>query len=235
MQDDRDAEAAARLAPYLALVKARPDAFCNPDPAGVVILTEPADILAAEAEIKARYTARGIPAEWAEGGLFYEDPWMYLTRDIVRFPDGAAGTYHHIVLKGGGNGVVVLPILQGDIVLLRHFRNGARGWSWEIPRGGPQPGDPEANARAELEEEIGAGIERIERLGSMRNNNGMITEVMHIYAARISETGAMALGEGIDRVRRVSPATLAGMLRTGEVDDCHTAHAFLLARLNGLI
>lgn len=203
--------------------------------AGVLILTEPTDILSAEAEIKARYETAGIPVEWAECGMFYEDPWMQLTRDVVRFPDGAAGTYHHIVLKGGADGVVILPIIEGEIVLIHHFRNGARDWSWEIPRGGPQPGDPEANARGELHEEIGAKIDWIRKLGALRNNNGMITEVMHIYAAQLSATGEVALGEGIERMRRVSPETLAEMLRTGEIDDSHTAHAFLLARLNGLI
>jgi ADP-ribose pyrophosphatase len=223
-----------RIDRFQALARNRPDAFVNTDPNGIVILLERSEILAAEAIIKARYREKGFPADWAECGVYYEDPWMFLVRDVVRFPDGGVGTYHHILLKGGADGVVVLPLLDRKIVLVRHFRNGARDWSWEIPRGGPRDVDPMRNARDELEQEIGAEISDIEHIGQLRNNNGMITERMHIYAARLTAIGESNLSEGIERTRLVTPTELADLIRDGRVDDSHTVHADSLARLKGL-
>lgn len=223
-----------RIDRYRDLVRRRPDAFHNPDPDGIVILTDPAEILDAEAAIKERYRTKGHPEDWAECAIYYEDPWMYLVRDVVRFPDGGIGTYHHIILKGGADGVVVLPLLDGKIVLLRHFRNGARKWSWEIPRGGPKAVDPVENATEELVEEIGADVVDIRRLGQLHNNNGMITEAMHIYVATLRSIGASNLAEGIDRVRLVERDDLAAMIRDGDIEDCHTVHAFSLAMLQGV-
>lgn len=224
-----------RVTRYLSLTQVRPDAFHNPDPDGVIILTAPQDILNAEFEIKKRYEAKGHPQTWAECGLYYEDPWIYVVRDVVRFPDGVAGTYHHIILKGGADGVVTLPVLDGCIVLLRHFRNGARDWSWEIPRGGPRNVDPKTNALEELVEEIGADVASLTRLGALRNNNGMITETMHIYHADIRSIGDSNVGEGIERTRLVTPDEIANMIKAGQIDDCHTVHAFALARLHGVV
>ncbi|MEQ8443934.1 MAG: NUDIX hydrolase [Alphaproteobacteria bacterium] len=223
-----------RIDRYLALAKSRPDAFANTDPDGIIILDDRDAILSAERTIKERYRAKGHPEDWAECAIYYEDPWMYLVRDVVRFPDDSTGTYHHIVLKGGPDGVVVLPLLDGKAVLIRHFRNGARSWSWEIPRGGPRAVDPIENAKDELVEEIGAEITDIRRLGQLRNNNGMITEVMHIYVATLSAIGHGNLGEGIGRIELVTPDRLGAMIRDGEIDDSHTVHAYTLARLNGI-
>lgn len=224
-----------RIQAYLDVVQRYPDAFANRDSEGIRILTNPSEILAAEATVKVRYQERGLAQEWAECGVFYEDPWMYLVRDVVIFPDGAPGTYHHILFKGGLDGVVILPVYQGKIVLLRHFRNGARDWSWEIPRGGPRRVDPEQNAIGEIEEELDGKIVRIERIGNLKNNNGMISETMQIFYAELSSIGKGNLGEGITETRLLAPKDLEGMIASGEIDDSHTVHAYALACMKGLI
>jgi ADP-ribose pyrophosphatase len=200
-----------------------------------VILTDPSEILKAEQEIAARYQSIGHPASWAQCGVFYEDPWLYMVRDIVRFPAGNLGTYHHLILKGGNDGVVILPVVNRKIVLLRHFRNGARDWSWEIPRGAPRSVDPIDNARDELTEEIGAEILHIEKIGAMRNNNGLITELMHIYFATLKSFSSPNLSEGIGTIRMVTPDELTDGIVKGTIDDSHTVHAFTLARLKNLM
>lgn len=228
-------EIPTRISTYLKLVQDREDAFENPDPDGIVILKDVDEILTAEEEIKNRYLSKGVPVDWAECGIFYEDPWMILVRDVVRFPGNNVGTYHHIIFRDGQDGVVILPVLDGKIVLLRHFRNGARTWSWEIPRGGPTKADPLQNACTELVEEIGADISDIRKLGALRNNNGMISEVMHIYYAELRSIGKSNRAEGITDLKKVSSAELSELIRSGEIDDSHTVHAYTLARLEGLI
>ena len=220
---------------YVRLVADRPDSFHNPDPDGIVILKELEEVRAAEAEIGARLVREGYPSAWSRAGVFYEDPWIYVARDIVRFPTGALGTYHHVLMRGGENGVVVMPVFQGRIVLLRHFRNGLRNWSIEIPRGAPD-GEPHSeNARREISEEIGGEIGRFEYLGPLHNNIGMLSETMQIYYAELSAIGDPRIEEGIESTLLATPEEVGEMIAQSRITDAHTISAYQLARLKGFL
>ncbi len=233
MDDAYYAEAWER---YERLRAERPDAFHNSDPRGIVILTDRDEVRAAEKTIARRLERDAFPAEWSRAGLFYEDPWIYLTRDVVRFPSGNFGTYHHIIMRGGQDGVVILPVIDDRILLIRHFRNGRRNWSLEVPRGAPASGmSIEGNARQEILEEVQGEIRRLEYLGKMENNNGMATEVMHVYFAELSQTGSANLSEGIEDLRRVTTADCAEMIRRSDITDSHTIVAYTLAQMNNLL
>jgi len=226
----------ASLAAYRELAIARPTAFRNPDPAGVVIILENEERCCAETGIRERLRADGLPVEWAEAGLFYEDRWLWMVRDVVRFPDGEFGTYHRIVLKGGEQGVIVIPVYDGRIVLLRHFRHGARGWSIEVPRGAPESGtDTDELARIELGEECGGRVESLAHVGCINSNSGLITVSMQVYVASLESFGAPNVGEGIVATYLVSPAELEEWIGSGKVTDANTIAGFALARIRGLL
>ena len=221
---------------YDALRAARPDAFQNPDPNGIVILTDENEVRAAEQEIAARMVEQDWPADWSRAGLFYEDPWIYVTRDVVRFPSKDLGTYHHVIMKGGSDGVVILPMFEGKVVLIRHFRNGLRNWAVEVPRGAPTKDmSSDDNARLEIIEEIQGRISRLEYLGPMHNNNGLVSETMQVYFAELSEIGDPNLSEGIDAVIQRTPVEFESMIAQGQITDCHTIVAYSLARLRQLL
>lgn len=98
---------------YEALRAARPELFRNlPD--GIEILTDPAAVAAA-------------------GGVLYRDRYLTLLRDPVRFPDGREGTYIRSIGTTAEPGCVVLPLLDGEVVLIEHFRHATRSWHWELP------------------------------------------------------------------------------------------------------
>ena len=64
------------------------------------------------------------------------------------------GTYIRILPRRPESAVAVLPVLNGKILLLRHFRHSLRKWMWEIPRGFGEYGITAAeNAEKELREE----------------------------------------------------------------------------------
>jgi len=219
---------------YVDLMAQRPECFNNPDPDGIVILTDPDEVRAAEAEVAARMARNGFPTGWCRAGVYYEDPWILVTRDVVRFPTGEAGTFHHIIMRGGLDGVAILPVYQDKIVLLRHFRNGLRDWSIEIPRGAPT-GDmtPEENAADEIGTELGGTISRLEYMGPMHNNNGMVGETMRIYFAELSSVGEPNLEEGIGETLLVTPEACEEMITEGRISDAHTIVGFYLARAKG--
>src|SRR6185312_2069263 len=142
---------------YLAFAARHPDLFENPDGAIFTILLDEHEIDEVEEGARGRLHAKGMPEEWAQVGIAYEDQYLFILRDAVRFPDGSTNTYIRVVdPEGGAHGVIVLAMHQGNVLLLNHFRHATRRWHLEIPRGFGEPGlSGEENARRELEEEIG--------------------------------------------------------------------------------
>ena len=135
-----------------------PHLFDNPSSNGFRILLDEDSIRAVEAEVTQRLAQQGRPSGWAEVGIVYEDQYIVVLRDAVRFPDGHLDTYIRILPRDERpSGVAVLAMLDGRIVLLRHFRHATRAWHLEILRGFGSPGSsPEEDARREIAEEIGA-------------------------------------------------------------------------------
>src|SRR5438552_18213950 len=124
------------LADYLAFAKAHPGLFVNPPQGGITILLDEDEIREAEKQEAQRLEAQVMPAEWAKVGIVYRDQYVLLLRDAVRFPDGSLGTYIRSVEEDEhAPGVVVLPLHQGQVLLIRHFRHEKRDWQLEIPQG----------------------------------------------------------------------------------------------------
>lgn len=124
------------LADYLAFAKAHPKLFANPSEGGITILLSEEEIQEAEAQMVQWLESKGMPTEWARVGIVYRDQYALILRDAVRFPGGFLGTYIRFVgEEDDPPGVIVLPVYQGQVLLIRHFRHATRSWHTEIPRG----------------------------------------------------------------------------------------------------
>jgi ADP-ribose pyrophosphatase len=124
----------------------------------------------------------------------------------------------------------VLPLTpDGDVLLVRQFRAGARRPVAEIPAGllDVEGEDPAACAARELLEETGYRHASLEPLGRIFTSPGSSSESIHLFLAR---TEPRAFGEpepGIELIRR--PLTeLVGEVRGGRIEDAKTALALLL-------
>ncbi|MGW4034214.1 NUDIX hydrolase [Streptomyces sp. NPDC004838] len=125
---------------YERLRAERPELFGNETVGadGIDILFEPGEIEAAR-----RAVGTDEPV-----GVVYEDRFVTLLRDAVRFPGGELGLYIRLVHKGAGAGAVILPIVAG----------GARGTA-----------DGEAGTETGTGTETGAGTET--RAGTGRESD----------------------------------------------------------------
>jgi ADP-ribose pyrophosphatase len=205
---------------YEQLRQARPELFRN-QPGGIEILTDPAEVL------KASGTS-GI-------GVMYEDPYVILVRDPVRFPDGRLGTYVRQVTPAGAVGCVVLPLLGDQVVLIGHFRHADRSWHWEVPRGFGTAGlSGEQNAAKELREEIGAEADELIPLGQLNPDTGMVADPVLLYAARINSVGEVEVGEAIRSYRTLPVSEAEAYVRDGRITCGFTIGALYRARLAGL-
>lgn len=223
-----------RLEAYLEFAARRPELFDSP-PGSVRVLLDPDAIIAVEEQMADEFERQGLGRSGAEVGIVFEDPWFYVLRDAVEFPDGNRRT-HARTLNRIGNGAAVLPMLDGKVVLERQYRHAARRWMLEIPRGGIDPGEtPEEAARKEVREEIGGAIRRIEPLGFLLGSGNLYYNGAHLFFAELESVGEPQLGEGITAIERFSVPDFERLLREGAILDSFTVGAFAHARLRGLL
>lgn len=222
---------------YANLRESFPDLFANPPGAAYEILTDPDEVAEAEASYSAQILSAGLPSFMGETGVVYADPYGMVVRDAVRMPDGNFGTYIRWVPAGNAHGVVILPRLGDDVVLVRHFRHATRDWRLELPRGFGMPGSsPAEDALRELAEEVGVTPSALHELGTIQADTGFTGTPVHLFYAEITETpGPADENEGIDAVRLVSPAELANLIRDETISDSFTIMAYTRATLRGLL
>ncbi|MGP3983471.1 NUDIX hydrolase [Streptomyces sp. KR80] len=202
--------------PYERLRAERPGLFRNL-PGGVEILEGEAG--AAQGEI----------------GVVYQDAYITVVRDPVRFPDGTLGTYIRLLGADQEPGVVVLPLRGSDVVLIEHFRHATRSWHLEAPRGFGSPGlSPEENARRELREELGASAEELVPLGRLHPDTGLLAGHVMLYAARIADVGPLDRHEGIRAAPTIPFAEAEDLVRSERITCAFTIAVLSRARLAGL-
>ena len=238
MNDRQQRALDARLERYLDFARARLELFYNAG-AAVTILLDPADIRKVEADMAARQIARGFtPAEAAARsfvGFVVDDPWVYMLRDAVAFPDGSRRT-HTRVLNQVGDGAAILPLYQGRIVLTKQYRHAVRRFVLEIPRGALEPGKtPEEVAHMELMEEIGATATSLVPIGHLLGSANLYANGAGLYLAELASVGAPQLHEAIVEVVQLTVKEFEARLLAGEILDSFTVAAFAQARLRGLL
>jgi ADP-ribose pyrophosphatase len=203
----------------------------------VEILSEPAEVEQALDAARRQLRAQDLPEEWADTGKVFEDQYVTLYRDPVRFPGGKLGTYLRVAWSEKlGNGVVILPRLNNSFVLTRHFRHATRAWHWEIPRGFGERNAPSIqNAARELMEEIGVEPIALKHLGIINPDAGMTAHKADVYLADIARIGKLDQSEGISHAIVRQPRELLDMIAKGDISDGVTLSAISLALAQGYL
>ncbi len=234
MCTDSDLSEQRRLQ-YEELQRRRPELFVNPEDAAFRILLQPRDLSRVEQRARSRLFAAGLPPDWGNVGVVYQDEYLVVVRDAVRFPDASEGTYIRVLPACDAVGVVVIPLLDDALVLVRHHRHATRQWHWEVPRGfGENAGSPLSDARRELGEELGVSPENIMALGSMHVDTGLLSNRVEIYCAVLSALGRPGASEGIGSVLVASGQDVSRMIAAGELTDGFTLAAVTMAQAAGV-
>ena len=125
----------------------------------------------------------------------------------------------------------VLPLTpEGDVLLVRQFRAGARRSIEEIPAGllDVEGEAPASCAARELLEETGFRHASLEPLAAIHTSPGSSSELVHLFVARTRAERERDPEPGIEVVRHPFPEALEAV-RAGRIDDAKTALALLLA------
>ena len=155
----------------------------------------------------------------------YENRWMKVHEDAVRFRDGGEGIYG--IVDKGDFALIVPQHDDGRFQLVQQFRYPVGARYWEFPQGSweTKPGtDPETVALGELREETGYQATSLTKLGHLFEAYGFCNQGFHAFLA----TGLVAVQTERDaeeqdmQTAAFSRAEVNDMIRTGQIKDAPT-------------
>jgi ADP-ribose pyrophosphatase len=127
-------------------------------------------------------------------------------------------------------GVAILPILDGQVGLIRIYRPAIRAYSWEIPHGFLDEGENDnSSALRELLEETGlaADAKCFTSLGFITPDSGLLAARVHLYLAEACcPTQQVQHEPGIREFRFFPFEELEKMIECSKVQDTFTLAAW---------
>ncbi len=223
---------------YFELIKEHPDWFDNSNSL-IKIITDKERISDWVEKQKKKLIENNLPESYADVGVVYEDPFIFILRDLVQFHSGRLSTYFRLINKAelsDSPAVALLPRYKGKYLIQHQFRHPTRSWHYEIPRGFGEAGlSGKENAAKELLEEVGGEIENIVELGILHNNTGIEGNAIQLFFADLKNIGHPNIEEGIEKIEWVSLEQLENMIKNGEITDSFTIACYTRAKLKNLL
>ena len=129
--------------------------------------------------------------------------------------------------------VGIIPLLEGDVLMVRQFRHGSEEFTLEIPGGLVDEERPEEAARRELREETGFEAESVELLGVLKPQPAIFNNRFHVFLATgLRKVGEPALEDGEDlEVIRLPLKQVFREMVEGRIDHALVLAAFKLFEL----
>ncbi len=226
-----------KLERYLAFARSHPSLFQNPLQGGNRILLDEDEVRIVETDVMSRMKNLGLPTQWAQVGIAYEDQYLVLLHDAICLPNGTVDVVSRTIGRGEGKlGVVVFPFYKDHILLLRHFRHHTRAWHLELPQGFLKPGKTsQQSALDELNEETTATVSRLISLGQMHPDTEVSSDCVDLFYAQVESYGEIEKGEAISETLLVTVAEFERMVRQAEITDANAIVAYTRAKLRGLL
>lgn len=152
---------------------------------------------------------------------------VHLVIDELKMPNGNIAEWELVTHPGAA---AIIPIdEEGNIILVRQYRNAADDYVLEIPAGGLEIGeDPKLCASRELEEETGYRANQVDFLFKFYSSIGITDEIISIYVGRDLEKTQQNLDEDeYVTIERYKLEELIDMIYNGELMDNKTISALL--------
>lgn len=167
----------------------------------------------------------------------YKSRFVSVANDSVEFPNGVQGTYN-VVSMGEKKGALIVPIAFRRGIpyfgLVNQYRYPVKSESIEFPRGGAEAIDAEG-AEVEIREELGQASRRIDLVGKMNPDTGILSTEVGIWVA-VMDQSVLDLDHEEDitglRPNWVSEGELIGLIANGKITCGMTLAAYTLFNIN---
>lgn len=166
-------------------------------------------------------------------GVMYESNYIYVVVDLVKSNGSDYFTYERIIQKNYKSAVVVMPMFDNKILLLKQHRHAIRNVQYALPRGFGEIGlTPEENAKKELMEEVGIendDIKNIKYLGEVIPDSGSMATKVSVFVIEISKYGVSNdIYENIEKSLLVTFEQLEDMISDNTINDGFTLSTITL-------
>lgn len=156
----------------------------------------------------------------------YDGRVVNLRVDDVELPSGRRAVREIVEHRGA---VAALPVINGDVLLVRQYRTAVGRTLLEIPAGTVEPGEGiEACLQRELSEEVGMRAGRVDHLATFYPSPGFLTEAVHVYVATDLTPHRLEAEEEDLSVVRVPLNRAQTMVTEGEIVDAKSIIGLLL-------
>lgn len=159
--------------------------------------------------------------KWIKQTEIYKARIFSLWGGQVELDNGEVATREYIRHSGG---VAIVPVIDGNVILIRQFRISIERELIELPAGRLEPDEEPLNCAArELEEEIGYRARKLIPIASYFASVGNSNERMYLFLALDLEKTERRL-EADERIREVvmSLETVKQKLADQEFEDSKT-------------
>ncbi|WP_339365133.1 NUDIX hydrolase [Vallitalea maricola] len=150
-----------------------------------------------------------------------------LVIDKLKMPNDKEVNWELITHPGAA---AVIPVdNDGNIIMVRQYRNAADDYVLEIPAGGVEEGeDPSICAKRELEEETGYKSDNIEYLLKFYSSIGITDEMISIYVATDLQESQQNLDDDeYVTIEKYKLEKLIDMIYSGQITDGKTISGLL--------
>ena len=163
--------------------------------------------------------------------IFSAPPWIHLSRQTVRLPDGRiVDDYHKIQLLDFAT--IVAQTTNGDILVERQYKHGIGRVALMLPTGALRSGEDALDAaKRELLEETGCVSDDWGFLGRFTANANYGCGTMHLFAARGIRKISKIDSDDLEQMEIIfmSPNELFTAVCEGEMPAMSSAAAIALA------
>ncbi|QUH31823.1 NUDIX hydrolase [Vallitalea guaymasensis] len=150
-----------------------------------------------------------------------------LVIDKLKMPNDKEVNWELITHPGAA---AVIPVdNDGNVIMVRQYRNAADEYVLEIPAGGVEEGeDPSICAKRELEEETGYKSDNIEYLLKFYSSIGITDEMISIYVATDLQESQQNLDDDeYVTIEKYKLDELVDMIYSGQITDGKTISGLL--------
>lgn len=174
--------------------------------------------------------------EKLSGRVVYENRWMRVREDQVRFAGGQEGIYG--VVEKPDFALIIPRHDDGRFQLVEQFRYTVGDRFWEFPQGAWEDAsgvDPTELARGELREETGFEAGKMRHLAHLYEAYGFCDQGLHVFLAEDLRPGPpqREMTEQDMRTGVFSLDEMREMIRAGTIKDGPTVAALGLLLLEG--
>lgn len=160
----------------------------------------------------------------------------FLTVNLIEFNNY---TFSQVNVGTDGSGTLVINDSK-EVLLVHSIRPVVGEISWEIPRGGIDPGEsPREAASRELYEEASFSVpaDKLLSLGYINPDNGILNTRLHLFIHKTSQQPSHVEGDGFEvaAVKWFSLDSVINAIQQNIITDSITIAAFGKAKLANII